>query len=53
MSGSMHPPPEPPSRYCPHHDELIDHRGKCPACYTADEEYAEHERDTLHLWRTR
>jgi hypothetical protein len=41
------------SRYCRTHDERIVRDGRCPECYRADEEYAEYERDCLHLWRTR
>lgn len=38
-------------RYCPTHDEPTDHTGRCPECYRSDDEYAEHDRDTLELWR--
>ena len=38
---------------CPTHGEYVDAKGKCPECYRREEEYEEHERDTLHLWRTR
>jgi hypothetical protein len=40
-------------KYCEHHDEEVDHKGKCPACYIADEEYAEYDRDTRMLWNQR
>jgi hypothetical protein len=39
--------------HCQHHDLPVDRTGRCPECYTAAAEYAEHDRDTLHLWRNR
>ena len=40
-------------KFCDTHDFPVDRKGKCPECYLAAVEYAEHERDVMWLWNHR